>query len=406
MSLRLFLLLAVGLIGGPGCSFATSPNNSAFPVTPNGPISHTETFYENASGSPLVPLFNSAKSSIDIEIYEMDDTLVLSAIKNAIDRGVRLRILKEPNPVGGSCKVFRPKSSSDSQTCIAEKNLLDYVTNHGSSYLPFNKDLCALPGAKCFQHGKMVIIDQEKVMLSTGNFNTSSLCAHSEHPTTCNRDYSVVSSDPKVVQLLKVTFEKDLTGVPYDLSNLLIKYAVQKITISPYSLAPLLKFIGSAKRVIRIQNQYLKDPDLNNAILAAAARGVEVQVMISSACSFNVPSVGDEKTWTRIFTAFDQAGIKSRIFTRSMKINQVAAYLHAKAIVVDDARAWVGSVNGSTTSLTNNREYGIFIDDLVEVQKLNSFMETDFVNANSESWQESLVCKKDPQAVLPPSDGG
>ena len=68
--------------------------------------------------------------------------------------------------------------------------------------------------------------------------------------------------------------------------------------------------------------------------------------------------------------------------------------------------AWVGSVNGSTTSLTNNREYGIFIDDLVEVQKLNSFMETDFVNANSESWQESLVCKKDPQAVLPPSDGG
>ena len=46
------------------------------------------------------------------------------------------------------------------------------------------------------------------------------------------------------------------------------------------------------------------------------------------------------------------------------------------------------------------------IDDLVEVQKLNSFMETDFVNANSESWQESLVCKKDPQAVLPPSDGG
>ncbi|POA74772.1 hypothetical protein C1882_29035, partial [Pseudomonas sp. FW305-E2] len=68
-------------------------------------------------------------------------------------------------------------------------------------------------------------------------------------------------------------------------------------------------------------------------------------------------------------------------------------YLHAKAIIVDGAHAWVGSVNGSTTSLSDNREYGIFLDDNNLINQLDKFVSSDFNNNASESWQDSIVCK-------------
>lgn len=382
--LTLFSLLHILII--TGCSsLALASRNS------------TEVFYENASGTPVLEFLRSATQSIDIEIYEMDDSLVHTEILNALARGVRVRILKDGTPVGGSCKVFEPARASDTASCQSEKQLVEQVQKAGGAFLPFNKAaLCAIPGSKCFEHGKMVIVDQKKVLLSTGNFNTSNLCFSSESPTHCNRDYTVLSSDQNAVHLLESVFEKDLAGTSYDVSQLIAKSATTKVTISPYSLAPLVHFIQSAKRILRIQNQYLKDPDLNAAIIAAARRGVKVSVVVASACSFGTPTAGDAQKWTDTYTAFDDANIKTRIFTRAMQVKGVSGYLHAKAIVVDDARAWVGSVNGSTTSLSNNREYGIFLNEPAEVLKLAQFMYNDFVDINSESWRDSLACKNDP----------
>jgi phosphatidylserine/phosphatidylglycerophosphate/cardiolipin synthase-like enzyme len=81
-----------------------------------------------------------------------------------------------------------------------------------------------------------------------------------------------------------------------------------------------------------------------------------------------------------------------------MKVKNKSGYLHAKAIVVDRARAWVGSVNGSTTSIENNREFGIMLNAASEVSKLEAYINADFSHPDSETWQESLLCKKDPPA--------
>jgi phosphatidylserine/phosphatidylglycerophosphate/cardiolipin synthase-like enzyme len=56
--------------------------------------------------------------------------------------------------------------------------------------------------------------------------------------------------------------------------------------------------------------------------------------------------------------------------------------LHAKAIIIDDKSAFVGSFNFTKNSLENNREAGIFI------QK-NSILE--LVNSFQEDWSKSVA---------------
>ena len=374
---------------------------------PSSQAATTEKFYENASGSPLLTLIQTAKQTIDIEIYEMNDPGVQAALKAAVDKGVRVRVIQEEKPVGASCRVFEPKSSADADTCASLKTLAAYIRSKGGTYIPFAyKQLCGISGTHCFQHGKMVLADSRYALLSTGNFNSSSLCNRSENPTACNRDYTMVSTDATAVRTLEAIFEKDLKGVAYDVTKVLSASGTDKITVSPDSMTPLVDLIRSAKKTLQIQNQYLKDPTLNAAIVDAAKRGVQVFVMVSSACSYGKPSENDIAQWKQIYGTFDKAKVNTRIFTRKITVNGVKGYLHAKTILVDSSRAWVGSVNGSTTSLSNNREYGMFFNDPAEVKKLATFLYSDYTNANAETWKDSLVCKNDWVDGSIPDDGG
>ena len=359
-------------------------------------------FYDNVKGPPHLEMINNAKSSIDIEIYSMKDTQILKALRAAIARGVRVRIVQEPNPVSDPCDVFSRITPKDDSKCNELKSFAAYVRAHKGVYVPFNKSNCGSQTGFCFQHGKVILTDGNLALISTGNFNPSNLCDLSENPTVCNRDYTVVTRDPGVVRSIGAVFEGDVQGREPDIQGILSSSDARRVTVSPYSLQPLVAFLDSAKETIQVQNQYLKNPDVNNALIRAAKRGVKVFVMVSSACAFGRPDQAAIDFWTQVYTAFDNAGIHSKTFNASIQVGGKPGYLHSKAILVDSRRAWVGSVNGSTTSLTSNREYGIFSDEPQVVHDLGAILYSDYVEKGAESWKESLKCKKDYIKPAPP----
>jgi cardiolipin synthase len=53
-------------------------------------------------------------------------------------------------------------------------------------------------------------------------------------------------------------------------------------------------------------------------------------------------------------------------------------YIHAKLIVADGERAFIGSQNLSATSLDQNRELGIVVDDQVNLSRLTRTFAIDF----------------------------
>ena len=351
-------------------------------------------FYDNAKGSPLLSLIQSAQRQIDIEVYEMADLNVLNALRAAMKRGIKLRIIQEPTPFEQPCKIFENSMSSD-PACNAEKQFLIDAKRMGATYIPYSKLLCGT-GNACFEHGKMVIIDQRTIMLSTGNFNPTNLCDLSQNPKVCNRDFSYVISTPAVVKTFSKVFENDLLQRPYDLRSLLASSGVaNQITVSPLSMTPILNFIQLAKSSIVLENQYITDPSLVQALLQAAKRGVKIYLMVSSICSFGPPKAEEIQRLAPIYAAFAQAGIQARFFSSRTNINGKPGYLHAKAIMVDQKYAWLGSVNGSTTALNSNREFGLFFANQRDVYALATFMSYDFSSPGAESFQESAHCSKD-----------
>jgi phosphatidylserine/phosphatidylglycerophosphate/cardiolipin synthase-like enzyme len=149
-------------------------------------------------------MIEQARASIDIEIYSMKDSSVFQALTRALDRGVKLRIVQEPRPVADPCRVFDPPAQADEPKCREQKNFVELVRSKGGRYEPFQKSLCG-PGdgsGMCYQHGKILIVDSGLVAVSTGNFDASSFCHLEQNPSKCNRDYTVVSRDPKVVRAI------------------------------------------------------------------------------------------------------------------------------------------------------------------------------------------------------------
>ena len=353
--------------------------------------------YDNSTSSPLFSMIDGTTQTIDIAVYEMTDANVRSALRRALARGVRVRVIKEPNPVDDRCNIFGPTPENARTDCDDEKKLRSEILSSGGAFVPFRKsELCADPKKSCFMHGKMVISDGRALLVSTGNFNPTNLCDLPLKPSRCNRDFTVIIREPKTINFFGQIFERDLSQKSYDLAALIQTYGVDsKVTVSPLSLDPLLRFIHSAQKSLLIHHQYLKDPSLNSAIVEAASRGVRVQVTLASLCSFGPPSPGERRRATEIFSEFDQAGVSIRMVPSRFRIGGKPGYMHAKAMIADGQSAWVGSVNGSTASLTNNREFGVFFDHKEWISALSEVMTKDHLSQDTETWKESLDCAFD-----------
>jgi len=356
--------------------------------------------YINAEGSPLLPMLANATGTIDIEIYTMKSQTVRDLIRGALDRGVKVRVIMEPKPVGETCNIFgAPASSADAADCADLKKLMGEVRASGGAFEPYNKQaLCPNGGGKggsgCFEHGKIALADGI-ALVSTGNFDSTNLCLESENPSRCDRDYTLIDDSVDVFSTLTSIFEADLKGASYDVASLIPASLTNFLTVSPDALTPMIRFIGSAQQSIDLEAQYLKEPNLNNALIAAANRGVKVSVTVSSACAFGKPTSSAVNEITSVYSAFDQAGILSRMYNASNKINGHAGYMHAKVIVVDGVAAWLGSENGSTESLTQNREYGVVFGGASYVDPIFNTIKADRDDAASETWSESLQCLRD-----------
>ena len=250
-------------------------------------------FYNNSDGSPAVAFIERSKASLYIEIYEMDDPKVIAAIRKALKRGVTVHVVKEPKPVGGSCRVFEAAAPLTGQpevfgvkaggaSCADQQKLVAEVNDAGGDYVPFTKPvLCGGGGTKsCLEHGKIMISDSNMALITTGNFNTTNLCDLDYAPSACNRDYTYLSDDASVVETLQKVIEMDIIGERYDVGSVMSPGAEDKLTVGPNSLAPLVSFIETAKERIQIENQYLKEPTINSALIAAAQRGVGILLAI------------------------------------------------------------------------------------------------------------------------------
>ena len=290
----------------------------------------TEIYEEPDAGrEPILTSIESAKVSIDLVVYLLTDEKIMDALTDAAIRGVRVRVILEKNPYGGS-------------NFEAVKKKLDTV------------GIQVKPGNPVFRytHEKAMVVDGSEAWVMTCNLTKSSF--------ERNREYLVHITDPAEVKEIEKVFSADWHRVAYTPT-------VQSLVWSPENAREKIEaLLESASKSIYMEEEEFQDREILERIKAARRKGVEVKVILPEREVERPPSE----------TFVDELR-NSGAEVRGMR----EPFVHAKLILVDGTTAMVGSTNLSPGSLDLNRELSVLITRPGDVAQLAQFFDWDWEKA-------------------------
>ena len=141
----------------------------------------------------------------------------------------------------------------------------------------------------------------------------------------------------------------------------------QTLVVMPDDSAkPILDAIGAAAKSLRIKMFNLTDPGILTALVKAHKRKVKIRVMLNPARRRGeIQNKGSRSLLT-------EAGIDV------LDGNPAFGVTHEKSMVVDDAAAYVGSLNWEPETFTKTRDFGVMTTDLAEVAEVIECFEADW----------------------------
>ena len=330
--------LATVLLAGAGCKVqvpsaaASSGTSGAVAAGTSGVTRVGSLIVEPGAGfSPVYDLIDRARHSIDVTMYEFSDTTAERDLAAATRRGVRVHVILDQREKSVNSAAYSYLGSHDVK-----------VTWSSPKYR--------------YTHQKTMIIDGAETAIMTANL-TSRYYATS-------RDFLVMDINRADVAAITAVFDADFTHTavrPRDGSDL--------VWSPTDSEDQLLGLINGATSSLRIYSEEMGDTTVENALIRAAKRGVDVQV-----CGEN-----ESGEYDRAYSKLARAGIRISYYSSS-----TGFYIHGKVIEADYGTAhqkiFIGSENFSNTSLNDNRELGLIISSHAVMSAIASTFATDFRN--------------------------
>jgi phosphatidylserine/phosphatidylglycerophosphate/cardiolipin synthase-like enzyme len=136
--------------------------------------------------------------------------------------------------------------------------------------------------------------------------------------------------------------------------------------MSPVTARPgIVGLINAAQQTLDFEVEELSDPDVVTALCNASSRHVTVRGALSKGQRSQIAD-----------TAI------SNLKGCGVSIGELShPYLHAKAIIADGAKIYVGSANFSATSLDKNRELGLLTSTAAAVSTVATTVAADLTAA-------------------------
>ncbi len=310
---------------------------------------------------PVLDAINAAKVSIRHKIYLFTDARqdVINALVAAKIRRVDVKILLEREPsgtIGGNTLIFLKLRDAGLNVQLSK------------------------PFQFVFVHEKSFVIDSTSAIISTANITGSSFSS--------NREFLVQLENPELVSEIAKVFDADWAGTDVDLRDAKLVWSPSQTNaagiVRGNSREKIMNLINRATQSLMLEQEAMADEAVIQALLAAQARGVAVSFVSSPKAA----------TDTYIVAGADRlkaAGVNVRWLLTN--------FVHAKVVLADDARAFIGSQNMSTNSLNANRELGVIlekIDAANAISQLKAQIEAD-LNAGVEINPFTLPALKEVQ---------
>jgi phosphatidylserine/phosphatidylglycerophosphate/cardiolipin synthase-like enzyme len=338
------LLLLTGCTSNPSSSHSTAStpraNTCAGASCALGPgITTAKLIVEpDDRETPFRQAIAGATSSVWVEVYLLTDTSVINTLEEAANRGVDVRVLLEMQPLGGD--PTGPRRISDTLTAAGV---------HVKATNPAFK----------LTHEKAIIVDDATLYAMTCNLTKSALGGSSG---ATNREYAIVDTNPDEVREAHDIFQADWDRTTPTLSD-------PNLLVSPVNArSGLVQLLQSARSSLILEEEEMYDIEMEDQLIAAAGRGVAVRVILPAAPADDPGANAD-------VPRLIQAGVQVR-YSQTL-------YIHAKMIVADGVRAFVGSENFSAQSLDANRELGIVVADPAALARLTATFASDWATAKA-----------------------
>ena len=280
------------------------------------------------SVTPLYNLINGAKSTIDMTMYEMQDTTFLNDLVARCAAGVKVRVIFSQNIASSSATAYNKLNTTTN--CAAENSNNTYTNTHQ----------------------KTITVDGATASATTAIL---SLNLQSQYYST-TRDFGIITNDAADIAAIETTFNMDwAAGTPYLGTQGASDFSFQPplgddLVWSPYSTTDMLAIINNAKSTLYIECEEFSATNIISAIATAASNGVKVVFICENESNAN----------TANFATIKAAGANVWYYSSS-----TGFYIHAKTVVADlglpTEAVYMGSINYSLASLTRNRELGVYI---------------------------------------------
>ncbi|MEF3245160.1 MAG: hypothetical protein K6343_04170 [Caldisericaceae bacterium] len=277
-----------------------------------------------SSKTVLLNEFMKAKEELLINIYGWTDFDFIPTLINIAKKGVKIKVMLEEAPYLSETQNF---------------DIRDMLRKYGIEVRWAKEDFF-------LTHAKYIVIDGAIAIVLTGNFTYSSFSK--------NREFGLITYNTENAQVLRNLFYADFERLHFQNTN-------PNVLVSPIdSRVKVENALKSAKKSVKIWEQSISDPEIVKLLQDLKKQGVDVKILMPvSYASSTKEYLGDSV------------------------LALPNPYIHAKAFIVDDSFAYIGSNNFTTPSFDNEREVALFTYDSEVINELKMIWDWDLSHSYS-----------------------
>jgi phosphatidylserine/phosphatidylglycerophosphate/cardiolipin synthase-like enzyme len=310
--------------------------------------------------SRIIHEMSSAERRIDVAIYSFSDKSVQTALKHAAQNGIKVRLILDSARERAALADDMERSGIDVRYVLPVMHHKFAVIDGKDGVGALSNDATVITGSANWSNSSETEYDEDFLIFAGEQSKTQAFQAEFDHLWEYARDYpgSATSEGSELSLERTETVETLFTSANFSVARSGARWSFRPLVDAEHGVAgsAIVKAINEAQRTLQIATTHLRRRDMYNALQAAAARGVKVELLLDQQEFRGKPGADalESDIYYDELLANEGVDVRYKLYTVVWNAAR-AKQMHSKYMIVDGQLVLTGSFNWS-----GNSEVGTF----------------------------------------------